>query len=315
MAPGSRFAGRLFAVSVSDTEDLQQLGLPPDQMDQVLQAVLPPLVAEGASIAYGGRIDHPHNFTLVISTQLGEAYRRLEQSPGKRPFIHFIAQHRWLGTAPEAIAAHLQRLAPYGEIWVTGEKGVIGSFAAATAQGQEMAAGLGCGLQAASALEVVDNAPSLAATAAFRAVAADATPDAALSFTHMRREMARRCDARVQVGGRKSGFAGAISGLCEEALLSIETRKPLLVLGGFGGAARDIAAALGLIDAASCVPRTPAADEDRYQAGLRQLGDARPAYEALFDADQLRALKALAATDSLPEAATRVAGLLGSVCR
>jgi hypothetical protein len=45
-------------------------------------------------------------------------------------------------------------------------------------------------------------------------------------------------------------------GIVEEAILTLESGKPLVVLGAFGGAARDVAIALGLLDAADRVPRT-----------------------------------------------------------
>ena len=78
-AVGQRLAGRMVAVSVSAADDQDRLGYPPDHMDRVLQAILVPIVTEGAVIAYGGRIEHEHNYTLIISNQLGEAYRRMEQ--------------------------------------------------------------------------------------------------------------------------------------------------------------------------------------------------------------------------------------------
>ena len=43
-------------------------------------------------------------------------------------------------------------------------------------------------------------------------------------------------------------FKGAMPGLAEEALLSLEARQPLYVMGGFGGCARDIAETIGLVD-------------------------------------------------------------------
>ena len=37
--------------------------------------------------------------------------------------------------------------------------------------------------------------------------------------------------------------------ICEEVLLSLESCKPVFLVGGFGGCTRDIAETLGLIDA------------------------------------------------------------------
>ncbi len=309
---GTRLAGRLVAVSVSETADLAQLGFPQDQMDLTLLALLVPLVADGACIAYGGRIEHPHNFTLVISEQLGEAYRRLEQTLGRRPFVHFVAQHRLLATPPDQLLAHLKLLAPYGEIWVTGPEGIVGSMAAAGKGQAELAACEERGLGAGGAIEIFKSAAGLLETRAYRAIQALAAVDPNSSFTHMRAQMAAHCDARVQVGGRKTGFSGPISGLCEEALLTIAGRRPLFVLGGFGGASRDIAAALGMLDPAECVPPKAGPDLDRYEAGLQRLREARPDFEALFTGAQMAAARALAGTESLTDAAEQLHALLGN---
>ena len=67
---------------------------------------------------------------------------------------------------------------------------------------------------------------------------------AALAFTEMRTRMNRDIDARVLVGGRLSGQAGLLPGVVEEAALSVEDALPLFVIGGFGGAASLVGAAM-----------------------------------------------------------------------
>ena len=145
---GQRLAGRMVAVSISVADDQARMGYTADYMDRVLQAILLPAVTEGATIAYGGRIEHEHNYTLVLSSQLGEAYRRMEQRPGRRPFVHFVALHRFQATAPAQLLTHLRTLAPYGEIWVTGRDGVLASFAAATPEQSALSACQGPGFGA-----------------------------------------------------------------------------------------------------------------------------------------------------------------------
>ncbi len=313
-AAGRRLAGCLIAVSVSESEDLAVLGLPPDITDQALQALLVPLVSEGARIAYGGRIEHAHNYTLVISDQLGEAYRRLEQTPGMRPFVHVVAQQRWLTTPAAVRVDHLQRLAPYGEVWVTAAEGVRATFGAAARERPELAACGGCGLGGSGPLEFAVGATGLAAMATQAAVEADPPDSADTSFVQMRRHMATFCDARVLVGGRKTGFAGRISGVCEEALEAVQADRPLLVLGGFGGAARDVAEALGLVDAGFCVPRKPGQDpEGRYEAGLQALRELRGRFEARFTPAQRDLARRVACSESLAEASIGAAALLAAV--
>ncbi|WP_088283061.1 hypothetical protein [Ideonella sp. A 288] len=302
-AVGSRLAGRLLAVSVSPADDLPRLGHPPGQLNQALQALLVPLVSEGARIAYGGRVHaRVHNYTLFISNQLAEAYRRLDQAPGSRPFVHFLALHVFQNTPAAELFAHLQRLAPYGEIWVTGDAGVLATLAAVSPESDQVAACSGCGLDAATDLQSGHGLAGLQSLASVQALRSMPVPHPSASYSIMRQQMAERCHARVQLGGRKSDFRGSISGLCEEALLTIAAGRPLYVLGGFGGASRDIAAELGLIDQDACVPRVSQPGETRYADGLQRLRDVRPAFEALFAPRQMPALRELARTESLSDA-------------
>jgi hypothetical protein len=71
---------------------------------------------------------------------------------------------------------------------------------------------------------------------------ADIEPGTAL--TVLRRLLATRCDTRVVVGGRLSGYAGTMPGVIEESVLTLKQGKPLYVAGGFGGAAAFVGRAL-----------------------------------------------------------------------
>ncbi len=62
----------------------------------------------------------------------------------------------------------------------------------------------------------------------------------------MRQFQCSRTDARVVLGGQVTGYKGRMPGMAEEALLSLCGRQPLFLVGGFGGATRDVAETLGL---------------------------------------------------------------------
>lgn len=55
------------------------------------------------------------------------------------------------------------------------------------------------------------------------------------SLTEMRREMIKDCDVRVCAGGRHFGYRGIMPGVLEEVIISIELKRPLFLMGGFGG--------------------------------------------------------------------------------
>ncbi|WP_170973099.1 TIR domain-containing protein [Citrobacter sp. wls827] len=60
------------------------------------------------------------------------------------------------------------------------------------------------------------------------------------SLSSMRKRMIQECDARICAGGRLTGYKGCMPGVLEEVLLTIEHKKPLFLLGGFGGIASYI---------------------------------------------------------------------------
>lgn len=67
-------------------------------------------------------------------------------------------------------------------------------------------------------------------------------------LTAMRRFITNETFARIVVGGRTEGYRGNMPGVAEEIFISLKKRKPIYILGGFGGCARDVAEAIGLVD-------------------------------------------------------------------
>jgi len=57
----------------------------------------------------------------------------------------------------------------------------------------------------------------------------------------MRERITALSQARLVIGGRLTRFAGMVPGVVEEAWLSLAQKKPLYVVGAFGGAARAVA--------------------------------------------------------------------------
>src|SRR5690606_13077556 len=57
----------------------------------------------------------------------------------------------------------------------------------------------------------------------------------------MREKMAIDCNARIVVGGKKTGYLGFMPGIIEEALYTLINSKPLYIVGGFGGVSQSLA--------------------------------------------------------------------------
>lgn len=65
------------------------------------------------------------------------------------------------------------------------------------------------------------------------------------ALTAARVVMSDVIDGRVALGGQRKGFRGRMPGVIEEAILAVRAGKPLYIAGGYGGAAGDMAVALG----------------------------------------------------------------------
>jgi SLOG cluster2 len=71
------------------------------------------------------------------------------------------------------------------------------------------------------------------------------------SLTAMRKTVTGMSDARVILGGKRHGFAGAMPGILEETMLTVDAGKPIFLAGGFGGLAFDLADIVGGVPEAS----------------------------------------------------------------
>jgi hypothetical protein len=92
------------------------------------------------------------------------------------------------------------------------------------------------------------------------------------ALTALRRFMIGETHGRVFMGGKQSGFTGAMPGLLEEAIMAVEERQPIYLAGGFGGITHDIARALEIDqgDWFPTLPKAPAMDS-RVVDGLARL--------------------------------------------
>ena len=60
------------------------------------------------------------------------------------------------------------------------------------------------------------------------------------SLTKMRKTMIESCSAKICAGGRENGYKGKMPGVLEEILIASEMKKPLYLLGGFGGVVHSV---------------------------------------------------------------------------
>ena len=63
----------------------------------------------------------------------------------------------------------------------------------------------------------------------------------ATSLTQMRLESIADSSARIICGGKAKGFTGFMPGIAEEFMIAYNSKKPIYLIGGFGGCAHVIA--------------------------------------------------------------------------
>ena len=287
-AKREKLSGLIVSISISVTPDLRVLGFLDDEDERFLAATLTALVYGNARIAYGGRIESPggKNFTLEISGQLADAYRRREVDREERPMIHYLRASDVAREGATKLFDHVLRLGAYSEIKLLRQNETVavlmpqGSVADVRIGGAEPIA--------------VRNADELAKMPAVMNILASKHKK---DLAAMREIMTRETHARIVLGGRLSGQADGKSGIAAEVLSALDVAKPLLIVGAIGGAARDAAGALGLIDESELVQRNDVLVA--YKTQLQEIRSRRDAFQAsAAKADVLDDVKRLAVSES-----------------
>lgn len=261
--------GVRLGVSVSESPDLARLGLDETHLRLALGEITRVVLLGGGRIAYGGRLDSA-GYTAFVQREL-ERYARRDQ-----PLVVYLAWQEHRGLARAELEAAVRDLGMDGRIVCLDPDGMPIDPYDERGPGPE---------------PIVD--------AEIRARA----------LTGLRRHLARETDARVLMGGRRSGFQGSMPGVLQEAAMTIDAQRPVFLAAGFGGATWDAAHALGLISA----EWPELGGEGRNVDALAQLEDVaravgwRPTTNGLNDEEN----QWLAATHRASEVASLVALGLG----
>jgi hypothetical protein len=251
--------GRCIGISISESDDLASLGflppeapgeLPPD-LQRVLAELTVALVSAGATIVYGGDM-REGGFTLALMQETAAAYRAAELNAAGPVFVNVLAASAWQGKSAETIFAHARSVGELGEVRLMlpdGDRIALEAYFEPQPENVEPAFSVTLRFGDRSEGESAGSAAELERLlAGASAMSGTSAPG---SLTMMRRAMAAEEHGRVVIGGRVKGYGGghpdARPGIGEEALLTLEAGKRLLAVASFGGAAHDVANALGLL--------------------------------------------------------------------
>ena len=233
LRPADALRGLRLGVSVSDSADLGALGLVPLHAELALAEIARSVLTGRGGLVYGGRVE-PAGFTQFLMHEV----ERYGSHPDALTLCLAEPEHRQLSC--EELRRLDQTLGPHGRIVCLNHGGAEISLSAVP-QRSEPTGGL------------------------------NGHHDER-SYSAMRRHITGISHARVLIGGRLTGFKGAMPGMIEEAVYAVEAGQPLYAVAGFGGAAALVAEALDIDDldwAADGFPRRP--DDDRIDKSLDQL--------------------------------------------
>lgn len=252
--------GRSVALSVSDAPDRARLGLPSREVDRALFSICTVLVRAGAKIVYAGNLD-PKGLTFSMFRHLTGAYAAAYEAP----FIHIVPEPVLRGTSFEGLVSALQEGSAIVRTLIHIEDNLLPVRAVED--------GLRIG-EGQSRIRLADDAQFSNWLNARIAV------DSVTAFSLARKAMTNVSDARVLLGGKmgllnhpSDAYLGAMPGIVEEAILALEAGLPCVPLGAFGGAARDVAIALDLLDSSKRIPRGQ--QSPTYGPSLKQIAALR----------------------------------------
>jgi hypothetical protein len=290
-------SGRLVGLSAGDSQDVQAYGLLPRHLDMVFGAVVAALVLRGARIAYGGDL-RQRGFTQQLYESVAEAYADWpfpDDRQGQAPFVHYLAANIWM-RFPSELEAWLNAGAGLVQVRFMSGDGYI----AVSAQGSKFV--VEDGLQPANGLS------SASEVLHYLEQTKKENAGPARSLAQMRKKMGRDCDVRILLGGKMFDYMGDEPGIGAEARDSLAGEAPVLPLGGFGGAARDVAIRLKLLEVAGR-PKDPNPRGPGYEKVMSEIAGQRDIAIKRLN-DKVGEACALAGTTDTREAARLVIEIL-----
>lgn len=221
-AGGRIIKGSRIILSVSESSDSQCFGLTSAHLDAALMEISRQLLARGASLEYGGHLGSD-GYTMALF-DMARSYNALSGLPAAERIINDVGWPLPLDSLPEALRARHQKVAIYRRL--PRPDGVVH----------------------------LDPCTFLEEPFFFQADTPARRYAWARGMTAMRRYQAVSSGAcaRIVIGGKvgptttatpdggrsERWYSGRIPGVVEEALLSLQAKQPVFIVGAFGGAAR-----------------------------------------------------------------------------
>lgn len=204
--------GHAIAISISESPDMPALGLSDGHLRDAMAEIARHMLALGARLVYGGDL-RQDGFSGLLFELVARHRRDADEGDDRTAVTNYLA---W--------PAHILQSVADIETTVSDLEG-LAELVCLKLDGTRLTVAERCSLASKQPSEV----------------------EWSDGLTAMRRTMLAETNARIVLGGRVDNYKGAMPGIAEEALLSLQAGQPLYLMGGFGGCARDIAETVGLI--------------------------------------------------------------------
>lgn len=193
--------GKRIAISVSESEELEQLGLSDQHIKDISIEIARYLIVNGATMLYGGDL-RKDGFTELFS-ELSYQYKNL--SDKEKRFVNYFPFPNSKAVLDNDLANIFKKQVEAKFIEIPKHLGAID-----TEKKYEP-------------FKSVED----------RFILSECYAD-------MRIRMANESDARIVLGGKQKNYAGYFPGIVEETFHSLNAGKAIYLLGGFGGATKSI---------------------------------------------------------------------------
>ncbi len=195
--------GSRITISISESEKMAGLGLSSAHLIDAMCETARHMLALGATITYGGDL-RAHGFTRILYELVSRYRKDSNDQKSTASIVSFLAWPIFRNSDLNKLLELSEELEGTAEIKIISENGTILSLAEAVCE---------------------VSSPQYNWSSA---------------LTTMRTLMTDDSCARIVLGGKTDKFLGSMPGVAEEALLSLQSQKPLYLLGGFGGCSREI---------------------------------------------------------------------------
>jgi len=200
------------AISISESQDMPALGLSDGHLSDAMAEIARHLLALGARLMYGGDL-RQHGFSELLFELVSRHHRDSSESDRRTDVMNFLAWPVHVLLSASSLESKVVDLDGSAELICLQLDGTR--------------------LPLVERLRLAQQQPTEAEWSA--------------GLTAMRRTMLAESNARIVLGGRVDTYKGSMPGIAEEALMSLQGKQPLFLMGGFGGCTRDIAETVGLV--------------------------------------------------------------------